>query len=65
MSVVRNPNRLRELFSPASISEAADAIRRNRGVLKVLGWAFLCFLGGWFLVLYVTRLALSLPVWPQ
>ncbi len=67
MAVYRNPNRLRELFSAASMSEAAEAILslKDRGVLKVLGWAWLIVLGMVFTLIYIVRIASSLPVWPQ
>lgn len=65
MSVFRNPNRLRELFSPATLADAADGVLalRHRGVIRVLCYLWLATLGCVFSLLVVVRLALTIPVW--
>lgn len=64
MQVFRNPNRLREMFTEASLSKTADAVLSPAGkkIRQALLFSWFLLLCGVFTFLMVIRIALTIPM---
>ncbi len=65
MRIFFNPDRIAELMKEERVRKAAEIILSyaNRDVLLVLFYAWMIVLGMSFSLLFVIRLALSIPLW--
>lgn len=64
MNTFRNPHRIRELFTPAGMQEAAQTILslRSHPVVRVLFTAWVCLLLALFTLIFTVRMALTFPM---